>query len=752
MLTIRMILGSVWEKFMKMRIKNYDKAIHSVKECWCFFVLFLFLLTGCAKIPTETNQTGEQVEGQEKGSADAYQLTMGSSFQEEVLRGDVSSKIVFCPGMAVKCSIYSQADDGKKNAKVSVIAADGERMSYEWNGEEARQIIGAGVSMKADGFLTICLEKAVCYCEKRNATGEIRERILLDGLEADANSFFMTMADEEGYMHVEDSLASRGGNGKWYIFSPDGKCFHQEQYDSGSFQGLVALPDGRVGYCHGEASENLANVIDSMDVRTGEKKSISYDVKNIASDHKSYAIASMGNREYVFVDELGIHQGDDTHENDRTLFSWKRNGMRLYPPMLINYGICVDKEGRIYVLADTDEGTSFMELMPVSENIREIELASGRNLPDYCKAVQEFNKKHRECRIVIRDDYEKTALLTKLLSGDGPVIVDVHAIPYWEKEEMWEPLEKMVSNQTIDELNRDALRIGYINGISYAAVCNFNINTLVSLEELGKWDYDSVLECAQSRKGIKSILRNDGMNKTAFLTSLFVEGDADTYFLNEEKSEDVILEERLANAIQLTEKYADSGTDEGIFEGIRKGTVLCGKEILAEPSDLSRLKEVYGEQARCVGYPHKDGGKHHLVSAGVLAVRRNATDEEKRIAAEFLEMLFSYEVQSDTASRIVNCSFSVRQDVLDEQIEKAAEKEGLVFSYCGEQHTFGKIDTKELKRQMDEILNNSVPAPNRSSDFQVILSEELDGYFGGGNSFEMLVDHLEHRLKLYYEE
>ena len=164
--------------------------------------------------------------------------------------------------------------------------------------------------------MTICLEKDDCYWEKRNADGEIRERVILDGLEADANSFFMTMADEEGYLHVEDSLASRGGNGKWYIFSPDGKCFHQEQYDSGSFQGLVALPDGRVGYCHGDASEKLANVIDSMDVRTGEKKSIFYDVKNIASDHKIYAIAAMGDGAYVFVDELGIHQGDDTHEEE----------------------------------------------------------------------------------------------------------------------------------------------------------------------------------------------------------------------------------------------------------------------------------------------------------------------------------------------------------------------------------------------------------------------------------------------------
>lgn len=692
----------------------------------------------------------------EDQTADAYRCAVSSSFHTTYLSlyQTTSSRIAYCPGSAVRCNLYPANESEGEYAEVSVIMADGKQQTYTWKEEDGKQIIGAGPVIGANEFVTLCDEAGSCYLERRNGEGEILERSILAEFSSHlADAPVMVIIDGNGYAHVDDWAPTFHDTVNWCIYAPDGSVFHEERYAEREFLGLVALPDGCVACQTMISTPDPETKMECVNTGNGEKEIIFSCGKEIVLDQDIYALGTFGDSQMVFLNQEGIYLCDYAMENARRIFTWKQNGMYLVPPMQAHYGICTDAEGNVFILAETNGGISYLELQSVPENVFEIELASaGIGQRDYYEAVLEFNKMHPECRIVIRDDYDRTALLTKLMAGDGPVIIDIYAIPNWRQEKIWEPLENLVGEQTLRELNPVALKLGNINGIQYAAVSNFYIETLVTCEDIGSWDYEAVIKCVQGRENLQSIL-NGGLNESGAMLGLFVGGEDDTYFVDADQPDHAIDKDKLMEAIQLIEQYGPGPEEGGRAEAIREGRVLCGHNVFAEPYHLCELRLVYGENVKCIGFPHADGGKHHLTSAGVLAVRKNATDEEKKIAAEFFETLLSYDVQLKTVSDGLSLhSFSARTDILEQQIEKVVEKEGMSFISNGESYVLGTIDVDELRKELYEMLENSIPAPNYRDDYHNILAEEFEAYFSENNSLEMLTDHLNNRLKLYFRE
>lgn len=693
----------------------------------------------------------------EDQTADAYRCAVSSSFHTTYLSlyQTTSSRIAYCPGSAVRCNLYPANESEGEYAEVSVIMADGKQQTYTWKEEDGKQIIGAGPVIGANEFVTLCDEAGSCYLERRNGEGEILERSILAEFSSHlADAPVMVIIDGNGYAHVDDWAPTFHDTVNWCIYAPDGSVFHEERYAEREFLGLVALPDGRVACQTMISTPDPETKMECVNTGNGEKEIIFSCGKEIVSDQDIYALGTFGDSQMAFLNQEGIYLCDYAMENARRIFTWKQNGMYLVPPMQAHYGICTDAEGNVFILAETNGGISYLELQSVPENVFEIELASaGIGQRDYYEAVLEFNKMHPECRIVIRDDYDRTALLTKLMAGDGPVIIDIYAIPNWRQEKIWEPLENLVGEQALRELNPVALKLGNINGIPYAAVSNFYIETLVTCEDIGSWDYEAVIKCVQGRENLQSILGNGGLNESGAMLGLFVGGEDDTYFVDADQPDHAIDKDKLMEAIQLIEQYGPGPEEGGRAEAIREGRVLCGHNVFAEPYHLCELRLVYGENVKCIGFPHADGGKHHLTSAGVLAVRKNATDEEKKIAAEFFETLLSYDVQLKTVSDGLSLhSFSARTDILEQQIEKVVEKEGMSFISNGESYVLGTIDVDELRKELYEMLENSIPAPNYRDDYHNILAEEFEAYFSENNSLEMLTDHLNNRLKLYFRE
>lgn len=724
--------------------KIHKRTVALRKMIFLCLLASLVGLSGC----------GEKKEDQ---TADTYRCAVSSSFHTTYLNlyQATGSRVAYCPGSAVRCSIYPANESEGGYTEVSVIMADGKQQTYTWKEEAGKQIIGAGTVIGANEFVTLCDEAGSCYLERRNGEGEILERSILAEFSSYlADAPVMVIVDGNGYVHVDDWAPTFHDTVNWCIYAPDGSVFHEERYAEREFLGLVALPDGRVACQTMISTPDPETKMECVNTGNGEKEIIFSCGKEIVSDQDIYALGTFGDSQMAFLNQDGIYLCDYAMENARRIFTWKQNGMYLVPPMQAHYGICTDAAGNVFILTETNGGISYLELQPVPENVFEIELASaGLGQRDYYEAVLEFNKMHPECRIVIRDDYDRTALLTKLMAGDGPVIIDIYAIPYWRQEKIWEPLENLVGEQTLRELNPVALKLGNINGIPYAAVSNFYIETLVTCEDLGSWDYEAVIKCVQGRENLQSILENGGLNESGIMFSLFVGEEDDTYFVDADQPDHVIDIDKLTEAIQLIEQYGSGPEEGGRAEAVREGRALCGREVFAEPYHLCELKLIYGENVKCIGFPHADGGKHHLTSAGVLAVRKNATDEEKKIAAEFFETLLSYDVQLKTVSGGLSLrSFSARTDILEQQIEKVVEKEGMRFDSNGESYALGTIDVDELRKELYEMLENSIPAPNYRDDYHNILAEEFEAYFSENNSLEMLTDHLNNRLKLYFSE
>lgn len=693
----------------------------------------------------------------EDQTADTYRCAVSSSFHTTYLKlyQQTSSRVAFCQGSAVRCNIYPADDTEEQYAEVSVIMADGKQQTYTWKVEAEKQIIGAGPVIGANEFVTLCDEAGSCYLERRNGEGEILERSILAEFSSHlADAPVMVIVDGNGYAHVDDWAPTFHDTVNWCIYAPDGSVFHEERYAEREFLGLVALPDGRVACQTMISTPDPETKMECLNTGNGEKEIIFSCGKEIVSDQDINALGTFGDSQMVFLNQDGVYLCDYAMENPRRIFTWKQNGMNLVPPRQAHYGICTDAADNVFILAETKGGMSYLELQPVPENVFEIELASaGVGLCDYYEAVLEFNKMHPECRIVIRDDYDKTALLTKLMAGDGPVIIDIYAIPNWRQEKIWEPLENLVGEQILRELNPVALKLGEINEIPYAVVSNFYIETLVTCEDIGSWDYEAVIKCVQGRENLQSILGNGGLNESGVMFSLFVGGEDDTYFVDANQPDHAIDKDKLTEVIQLIERYGQGPEEGGKAEAIREGRALCCRELFAEPSQLCERRLIYGENVKCIGFPHADGGKHHLTSTGVLAVRKNATDEEKKIAAEFFETLLSYDVQLKTVSDSRSLrSFSARTDILEQQIEKVVEKEGMRFGSNDESYVLGTIDVDELRKELYEMLENSIPAPNYRDDYHNILAEEFEAYFSENNSLEMLTDHLNNRLKLYFSE
>lgn len=725
------------------RIHNLTATLKKM-FLWCLLVS-MAALPGCGR-------------EKEEQTADTYRCAVSSSFHTTYakLYQQTSSRVAFCPGSAVRCNFYPADDTQGQYIEVSVIMADGKQQTYTWEAEGGKQIIGVGAVIGANEFVTLCDEAGRCYLERRNWEGEILERsILAEFGDHLADAPVMAIVDGNGYVHVDDWAPTFHDTVNWCIYAPDGSVFHEERYAECEFLGLVAQPDGRVACQIVISDPDSETKMECVNTGNGEKEIIFSIGKEVVSDQDIYALGAFGDGQMAFLNQDGIYLCDDTMENARRIFTWKQNGMNLMPPIQAHYGICTDAEGNVFAIADMNEGTSYLELQPVPENVLEIELASaGIGLCDYYKAVLEFNKTHPECRIVIRDDYDKTTLLTKLMAGDGPVIIDVYAIPNWRQEKIWEPLENLLGEQTLRELNQAALKLGNIDGTPYAAVSSFFIDTLVTCEDIGDWDYEAVTKCTQGRENMQSVLTNSGLSENGVMFTLFVGGEDDTYFVDADQPDQVIDKDKLTEAIRVIERYGQSSEEGGNVEAVREGRILCGREVFAEPYNLCGLRLRYGENVKCIGFPHMEGGRHHLTSTGILAVRKNATDEEKKIAAEFFETLLSYDIQLKTVSGGLSLrSFSVRTDVLEQQIEKSVEKEGLRFNYSGEEeYILGPIDVDELRKELYEILENSIPSPDLQDDYHTILAEEFREYFNGNYSLEMLTDHLNNRLKLYFSE
>ena len=556
-------------------------------------------------------------------------------------------------------------------------------------------------------------------------------------------------ADNLGTVH----LVRQTSEGQQYLLlSSEGDILTEYNSEEGDIQELVPLNDGRIAFLSvttlNDEARTSRTSLQYLDAESGQP------VLLAAPKTELYRFTLFDEDTLLYADGEGVYRCDLSGNNPEPLYLWRNHG-------IISHGVSAlqaDKEGRISLIYESSENDNYLCLEPTTEKLEicQITMAvSTYATADYEPIVALFNRRYPSCHLELKEyDYNDTALLTQLIAGQGPVLIGTYAIPFSDHEELWEPLDTLLEQMNItEELLPSALDLGRINGSLYGIVRDFNLNTMVTGDpDLKDWDYDTFLQCIEDRPELEAVFNQyDGDFGSIFVMN-FVNGIDDAYFLDAEAGTTNFDSAEFRRILELAKKYCVRKEAVSPGSSLLEGKVLCNRLSIYKPEHLALYRSCYGEDVNYIGYPTKDGSAHFISSGNApLAIRRTATEREKAAAGAFLSLCLSYEGQA-LAAKTLNFHLSVRTDVLEEQI---AAMNGSTTA-----HVFGfdefrlgsALNVKLDRKTLLDLIAKAEPRSSVPGELNDILYEELDAYFSGTITEDMLIDHLESRVGLWLAE
>lgn len=558
--------------------------------------------------------------------------------------------------------------------------------------------------------------------------------------------------DHSGMVHL---VGATGEEWRYQLVSPAGEIVAEYILKEGYIKGLVTLYDGRVAFLDKKWNQDYSTQTNLryMDAETG--RPVLLAALDMDPGKDIYGLTLFDENTLLYADSEGLYRSELSGNNPVLLYLWRDHGITTKGLEAMQ----TDKEGQIALIYEEYGNYNYLCLKPTTEEVEicEITMAvSSYRMSIYKRLAAEFNKQYPSCHIELKDDYDETALRTELIAGKGPVLVDTSLTGFEEQEKLWEPLDTVMEQLGItDELQPSTLEMGKINGILYGIVTDFSLRTLVTGDpDLKDWDYDAFLQCVQDRPELEAIfnLYGGGGYGTYFIIGFLSHGIDDTYLLDAEAGTTNFDSSEFRRALELAKKYCVR--EEAVSPGssLLEGKVLCNELTISKPEYIALYRICYGEDANYIGYPTKDGASHFMESGSPLAIRRTATDKEKKVAAAFMKLCLSYEGQSLAA---LDSSFglSVRRDVLEEQIAAMNENTVVHASGFGESVKLGDDLNIELDRKtLLDMIDKARPSKYFPKELRAVLFEELELYFSDTITEDMLIDHLKSRVGLYLWE
>lgn len=589
------------------------------------------------------------------------------------------------------------------------------------------------------------------FLVEKDENHETLREIPLDFLDgSDFMEGFMSIQhfamDGSGIIHL---VRNMGTECHYLLLSPDGEILSEYTSGSGYVRQLVPLYDGRIAFLlvTGEGVGNQS--LQCMDTEKGRTVSLA------AMEKENYCFTLLDGNTLLYADHDGVYRSSLSGNNPEPLYLWVNHGILLSDVSVMQ----ADEEGRISLIYEDSTGSNYLCLEPTTEKVevRQITLALSpynSKTSFYQTVAAKFNRRYPACHIEVKSDYEETALLTELIAGNGPVLIDGFLTGFEEQEKLWEPLDEVMEQLGVtEELLSSVLELGKINGILYGVVVDFELNTVVTGDTSMKdWDYDIFLQCVEDRPELEAIFNLYGGDYgTYFITNFISHGIEDNYLMDVEAGTTNFNSSGFRKALELAKKYCVRNDRVEPGRTVLTGEVLCNELVIKKPEHLALYRACYGEDINYIGYPAKAGAVHFISNSFPLVVRRTASKEEKELACAFIQMCLSYECQSEAAGD-VNFGLSVRKDVLEEQIN-AMNTSTSVDIYGFEQIVIGDNLNIELDgKTLHDLLDKAKPKRYYPEKLSNILYEELEAYFADAITEDMLIEHLESRVGLYLDE
>lgn len=641
--------------------------------------------------------------------------------------------------------------------ELSYVTAEGQTGSQNFDREN--QVWDIGPVVGQDHYVTFeaqALEGGEdyrYYLMERDGSHEPLGEFSLDFLgESDFSQVIMSLScfavDQAGVVHLVQHTQEAW---QYLLASKEGEILAEYAMEEGNIGGLVPLYDGRVAFwvTNGNGiGASLQKSLQYMDRETGRP------VLLAAPEEDVYCLTLLDEKTLLYADPEGVYRSGLSGKDPELLYHWMDHGIAVQEVPAIQ----ADEEGQIALIYKEAGAYQYLCLNPTTEEveIREITMAvSPYRMSVYQPLVVAFNKQYPGYHITLKSDYEETALLTELIAGSGPVLLDTRLTGFEEQEKLWEPLDTVMEQAGIlEELQPSVLEMGKIKGTLYGIVTDFRLRTLVTGDpDLKDWDYAAFLQSIEDRPGLEAIFNFYGGDYGGyFIMSILSHGLEDAYFLDGETGTTDFDSREFRRALELAKRYCVR--EEGVSPGrsLLEGKVLCNELYINKPEDLALYRVCYGQDANYIGYPTKDGSTHFLESGGSpLAVRRTATQEEKEVAFAFINLCLSYEGQTQ-AAKDLNFGLSVRRDVLEEQI--AAMNEDTMVHVSGfDGITLGDdLDVERDRKTLLDMMQTARSLQYFPLELRSIMFEELEQYFSGAITEDMLIDHLESRVGLYLGE
>lgn len=601
--------------------------------------------------------------------------------------------------------------------------------------------------MQADG------EEYQYFFTERDDNQEVLRKFPLDFLRgSDLSEVIMSLSDfavdASGVVHI---MRQMGEEMQYLLISPEGELLAEYILEEGYIMRLVPLYDGHVALWTvagpRDEGQGMRMTLQCMDQEAGKP------IMLATSEQEFYCFTLLDENTTLCANETGVYCGDLSGNNLEPLYLWSSHGLTVFGVSAIR----ADAEGKIALIYEDFEGYNYLCMEPTSGEVasQEITLAvSPARMSFYQNVVAAFNNQYPNCHIVLKDDYDRTVLLTELTAGKGPVLIDTLLTGFEEHEKLWEPLDNILEQQGImDELQPTVLELGRINGTLYGVTTNFSLRTLVTGDsDLKDWDYDTFLQCVEDRPDLEAIFNLYGGDYgTYFIMNFISHGIDDNYLFDAATGKMNFDSSGFRRALELAQKYCVR--EEAVRPGrsLLEGKVLCNVLSITRPEQLALYRVCYGENANYIGYPARDGAAHFIESSNLLAIRRTATEEEKEVAGAFISLCLSYEGQL-LASKDLNFYLSVRKDVLEEQIAAMDQNTVAYVVYFDEFRLGDDLNIERDRETLLDLIGKARPMKYFPVELQNILFEELEPYFSGAITEDMVISHLESRVGLYLEE
>lgn len=611
-------------------------------------------------------------------------------------------------------------------------------------------LLQIGYAYDFDGFLALSVnvEDNIYhyYLIKYYSDGTVAETIELPFLDGDSfNTYYFSLDISGNILLIGSFYSNSESYSNIYVIDEQGNLILEEIVDN-LFYRFKYLKDGRLAMVFSpllDESETFAYYCYSK-----EKNSIDvlceYDSK-----YGYWGINYYDSETYITADFEGVFLRDSNMEVKEKLYSWKNHGI-----IVSNVQDVACFDDKIEILYENQAGLHYLVLQPTENvvEVQKIKLAVPQwNSSKYTSAVYQFNSTHPSCVIEIADDYDETSLITEISSGKGPVLISSELVDFDGNVNFWEPLDDVYEQLGIkDELNEAAIKLGSINGKLYGIVTDFAIETMVTGCENSNWNYEQFISEIKA-DGIESI-GGSGYDEASVATFIFDHGIDDSYYINPDTKETLFDTDEFRSLMLLIKEKAYKENDDSFEEErIHDGKDLCTSIYVKKPEELILYNKLYGEGVNITGFPGNDGPVNFLSSMSTIAIRRNASKEEKEIAYAFAKELLSYDAQRSLAED-VSSGMSVRKDVFEERINAVKKGTKAYVGIRGEMEIDETPDNAANQVLLEKMISTSVPISFGDDQYKGILFEEFKSYFSDSITLDMLIDNLSSRVGIYIKE